>query len=129
MLLTNATAPIKVKYAKSASINSASGDSWTYTLSRGSFLAWADAIVDWSSNGDIITNSEGHQRVGWVFPNIVKAKGITKINALSSATRHVYLSKISIGAGVVTPWGDVNVYETDFEDYIRVNYNGTATHW
>ncbi|MEJ8548198.1 hypothetical protein [Brevibacillus borstelensis] len=110
-------------------ISSTSGGAWQLKVTRGSFLAWSDAIVNWESNGKKITKSEASQASGWVFPNIVKEKGITKQNVMSSDTSHVYLSKTSIGAGIVTPWGDVEIYETDFSDYIRVNHDGSYDNW
>lgn len=106
----------------------AAASPYSVKLSRGSFLAWSDAVVDWTANATQITSSSGSQDSGFVFPNTVKKGGITKQTS-SAASYHIYLSKTTIGAGVVTPWGDVNVYESDFSDYIKVFKDGTATNY
>ncbi|WP_199925551.1 hypothetical protein [Paenibacillus bouchesdurhonensis] len=102
--------------------------SYSFKLTRGSFLAWSDAIVDWTANSTQITSSDAHQKSGYVFPNIVRTNGITKQKS-SAASYHIYLSETTIGAGVVTPWGDVTVYETDFSDYLKVYKDGSATNY
>lgn len=98
---------------------------YSVTTQRGGALAWGKAIVDWTANSTQITSSSAYQDSGFIFPNIVRKGGITKQTS-SAASYHIYLSKFTIGAGTVTPWGDVTVYESDTSDYIKVYKDGNA---
>ncbi|MCL9662882.1 hypothetical protein L2089_19515 [Paenibacillus hunanensis] len=109
-------------------LTAAATTSKTVTFKRGSSLAWSEATVDWSYNGNAVTNSSAHQDAGYIFPSIVRKNGITKQTS-SASSYHIYLSKTTIGAGSVTPWGDVTVYNNDYSDYIRVNKDGTSSHY
>lgn len=93
---------------------------------RGSFLMWSEDTVEWTYDGSSVLQSEGNQDVGFIFPNIVRAKGITKMST-SSSSMHKYKAKKTIGAGAITPWGDVTVYNVDFTDYIKVYGSGSAS--
>ncbi len=88
---------------------------------------WSDDCVYWEVSGGKITSSKAWQDVGYIFPNIARAKGIKKIS--SSTASVTYRAKKTIGAGVVTPWGDVTVYESDYTDFLRVNANGVIDAW
>lgn len=101
-------------------------ESKRYVARRGSTLAFSEGIVDWTYNSSQITNSSAHQESGYVFPNLVNTYGISKQTS-SAASYHIYLSKSMVGAGTVTPWGDVTLYKTEFADYIRVNKDGSAS--
>lgn len=94
------------------------------SIYRGSAAMWIRDTVDFSYSKGKITNSSGYQEEGYVFPNIARAKGITKIE--STSTYHKWRGKKSAGAGTVTPWGDVTVYSKDYTDYITVKGDGTA---
>ena len=96
-------------------------------LERGSFLAWSKDHVEWTYNSSRITSSQAWQESGFVFPNTVREEGITKRSS-STDTVHRYYAKKVIGAGVVTPWGDVNVYEQTVTDYINVDNRGNFTY-
>ena len=74
--------------------------------------------------GTKILNSYAWQETGYIFPNIVRAKGIVKIYATS--TVHKYRASKTIGAGTVTPWGDVNIYYWDVTDYANIYPCGYA---
>ncbi|MEK4223105.1 hypothetical protein N1I86_14290 [Bacillus sp. FSL W8-0116] len=93
------------------------------TYSRGSVLAWSKDYVEWFYNGSSISSSSGWQDSGWIFPNLVRVKGITKY--YSSSPLHKYRAKKTISAGTVTPWGDVTLYSKDYTDYISVRGNGS----
>lgn len=99
----------------------------TVSFKRGSALMWSKDNITWSYNSTKITNSSADQDCGFIFPNIVRCKGISKVSAYSSSTKHRYKGKKTIGAGVVTPWGDVTVYESDFTDQYDVTKSGTST--
>ncbi|KLO20908.1 hypothetical protein X275_10965 [Marinitoga sp. 1197] len=90
-------------------ITNYSSNIFTYrtSLYRGSFMLWSRDNIEWRSNGTKIISSSGWQEVGYVFPNIVHAKGIVLISKTS--TYHKYRTMKTIGAGVVTPWGDVKI--------------------
>ncbi len=107
--------------------SASSKTSWTGTFHRGSALMWSDDCVYWEVSGGKITSSKAWQDVGYIFPNIARAKGIKKIS--SSTASVTYRAKKTIGAGVVTPWGDVTVYESDYTDFLRVNANGAIDAW
>ena len=90
---------------------------------RGSTLMWTKDIIEWTYNGSTISSSSAYQQKGYIFPNIARVKGITKV--YNSSTIHRYRGDKTIGAGIVTPWGDVTVYETDYSDYYKVYGSGS----
>lgn len=90
---------------------------------RGSALAWSKDYLEWTYNGSYVSNPDAWQECGFIFPNIVRTKGISQ-TGLSSSSKYEYKATKTIGAGVVSPWGDVTVYETDHTDYITGDKNG-----
>lgn len=96
-----------------------------YTDKRGGAPAWTKTTIDWTYNGSRVLTSDATQSVGWIFPNIVRAKGVTKLST-STNTTHKYRSTSTYGAGTPTPWGDVKAFETTAVDYNDVRSNGTA---
>lgn len=101
--------------------------SWRGSYYRGNTLMWSEDFVEWSISGGKVTSSTAWQNVGYVFPNIARAKGISRHS--TSAGSVTYRASKTIGAGVVTPWGDITVYEQDYTDFLRANGNGTMTVW
>lgn len=93
---------------------------WSYY--RGSFLAWTKDYVGWNVSNNKITSSSGWQEGGWIFPNKVKLKGISKIKSQSNYQQ--YRAQKSIGAGTITKWGHVDLYEIDVTDYLNINSAG-----
>lgn len=83
---------------------------------------WTRDIVDFTYNNSKVTTSSGDQESGWIFPNIARNKGIKKI--ISVNAKHQYRAKDVIGAGIPTPWGDLNVYEKTYTHYLTVEKNG-----
>lgn len=100
---------------------------WRYTLHRGSFLLWSDDIVNYNISSGKITSSYGDQDWGWIIPNYIEGKGITKVS--SSSSQHTYRGKKYITAGIPTPWGAIGPYGTTVSDYLKVYSNGNATWW
>lgn len=104
---------------------------YTYSngLYRGSVLLWSQDNFIWTYNttSKKITGVNAWQDGGFVFPNTIRLGGIT-LNT-SSNTSRTYRAKKTMGAGVVTPWGDVNVYESDVVDYCQVKSNGAFNYW
>ncbi len=94
------------------------------TFKRGSWAAWSKGIIDWNYNGSRISSSDASQDSGWVFPNKVSEKGISKLKTSTSKT-HKYRHKTSIAIGSPTPWGDVKFAEQGFSDNLIVRHNGT----
>ncbi|KMM58590.1 hypothetical protein ACH95_13265 [Bacillus glycinifermentans] len=92
------------------------------TIKRGSFLAWSKDYIEWYYNGKKISSSNGSQDVGYVFPNIVKAKGINRY--YKSSGLHKWRAKKTHSIGTVTPWGDVVLTSTSFTDRRWVNKKG-----
>ncbi len=97
------------------------------SLYRGSVLAWSEDFIEWISNGSSITSSTGWQDSGFIFPNIVREGGISKHSSSSSSV--TYRAEKTIGAGVVTPWGDVTVYNSDFTDFLKGTASGGFDTW
>ncbi|SFF47153.1 hypothetical protein SAMN04487969_14628 [Paenibacillus algorifonticola] len=89
-------------------------------------MAWAKATVMWKYDLNQIWDSYGSQEKGFIFPNTVKLGGIAK-QQTSVASYHIYKSDTTLGAGTVTPWGAINIYEVDFADYIKVDKLGNHT--
>ncbi|MGG5255364.1 hypothetical protein ACQYAD_18215 [Neobacillus sp. SM06] len=104
-------------------ISDASAASNRITFYRGSSLAWSKDFVEWYYNGSSISSSSAWQSAGWIFPNIVRTNGITKYYTSTSLRK--YRGSKTISAGVPTPWGDVNLYSSDFIDYFAIKANGS----
>lgn len=95
------------------------------TLYRGSFLMWARDTMNWSYNGTKVTSSSLSQEAGYVFPNVSKKKGVKRYEATSKT--HKWRGNYTIGAGIVTPWGDVRVYGADYSTDWKVQHNGAGS--
>lgn len=121
--IENLNTPITVSGMATASVGSTNTASPSATcatgsrsakLYRGSFLMWGEDTFRFSYKTcqNKVTSSSVSQRAGYVFPNIAKAKGKTKYYSTTSV--HKWEGRYEIGAGVVTPWGDVRVYAADY---------------
>jgi hypothetical protein len=89
---------------------------------RGSVLLWTENYLEWYWTTKKITSSKGWQTDGYVFPNTAKLGGIKK--TYSATTSQNWRAVETVGAGVVTPWGDVDVYESSYTDYFTVHRGG-----
>jgi hypothetical protein len=96
------------------------------TFTRGSSLAWASDTFEWYWSGSSITSSTGWQADGYIFPNTVTLQGVTR--TLAIASQHNWRGTATIGAGVVTPWGAVDVYQTAVTDYFALTPGGGFSH-
>lgn len=83
---------------------------------------WTKDIIEWTYNAGTISSSYAYQQKGYIFPNIARVNGISRISATS--TIHRFRGDKTIGAGVVTPWGDITLYEQYYSDYYRVYGSG-----
>lgn len=115
--------------AGKATYAAARATSKTYrgSLYRGSALMWSRDNIQWTISGGKVTGSTAWQESGYIFPNIVRTTGIKKHCSTSSSV--TYRATKTIGAGIVTPWGDVTVYEQRFADFLKGNKNGTVSTW
>jgi hypothetical protein len=95
------------------------------TFQRGGPLAWETDTFEWYWNGAVMSSSSAWQADGYVFPNTVTLLGVKR--TLATSTEHLWRGMASIGAGVVTPWGTVNVYSTTTTDYFTLK-PGKLTH-
>ena len=95
------------------------------TFTRGSTLAWSSDTFEWYWNGGTMSSSSAWQNAGYVFPNTVTLRGVKR--SLATSTTHLWHGTASIGAGVVTPWGAVDVYTTTITDYFTLT-PGSLTH-
>jgi hypothetical protein len=96
------------------------------TFTRGSALAWASDTFEWYWSGGSITSSTGWQADGYIFPNTVTLQGVTR--TLAIASQHNWRGTATIGAGVITPWGSVDVYQTAVTDYFSLTPGGGFSH-
>jgi hypothetical protein len=94
---------------------------------RGSFLMWTRDNVDFGYDWNSVTWTSAFQQSGSVFPNVARNKGITKY--YNTVRNDRFRAANTIGAGIVTPWGDVTVYTSDFIHRLSVNYNGAWSAW
>lgn len=94
---------------------------------RGSALMWTRDNVDFSYSDGQINWSSGYQEAGAIFPNIARNKGINRFDQTSR--QHSWRAHHTIGAGIVTPWGDVIVYTWDVTNRINVYGNGRWYAW
>jgi hypothetical protein len=95
------------------------------TFTRGSALAWSSDTFEWYWNGAAMSSSTAYQADGYIFPNTVTLLGVKR--TLAVASEHLWHGTASIGAGVVTPWGAVNVYTTTITDNFTLK-PGSLTH-
>jgi hypothetical protein len=95
------------------------------TFTRGSALAWSSDTFEWYWNGAAMSSSTAYQADGYIFPNTVSLLGVKR--TLAVASEHLWHGTASIGAGVVTPWGAVNVYTTTITDNFTLT-PGKLTH-
>jgi hypothetical protein len=95
------------------------------TFTRGSTLAWSSDTFEWYWNGASMSSSSAYQADGFVFPNTVTLLGVKR--TLAVASEHLWHGTASIGAGVVTPWGAVDVYTTTITDNFTLT-PGSLTH-
>jgi hypothetical protein len=93
---------------------------------RGSALLWTENFLEWYWTEKKITQSKGWQEDGYIFPNTAAIDGISK--TYSSDSRQNWRATETIGAGVVTPWGSVDVYQTDYTDYFTLHIGGAYSH-
>jgi len=92
------------------------------TDKRGSFLMWTQNNFEWWWTSKKMSSSKAWQTKGFVFPNIAKNAGIKR--TAKFATRHIWRASNTVGAGVVTPWGDVTVYSTTITDHYTLKRGG-----
>jgi hypothetical protein len=97
------------------------------TYYRGSFLMWTRDNVDFGYNGSSVTWTSAYQQAGSVFPNVARNLGISKYYNTTYNDR--FRAGNRIGAGIVTPWGDVTVYTSDFVHRLSVYGNGYWNAW
>ncbi|HEX4443058.1 MAG TPA: hypothetical protein VHZ81_05765 [Galbitalea sp.] len=95
------------------------------TFTRGGTLAWSSDTFEWYWSGSTMTSSTAFQQDGYVFPNTVTLLGVKR--TLASSSQHLWRGTASIGAGVITPWGTVNVYSQTITDYFTLT-PGKLTH-
>jgi hypothetical protein len=95
------------------------------TFQRGGALAWETDTFEWYWNGAKMSSSTAWQADGYVFPNTVTLLGVKR--TLATSAEHLWRGTASIGAGVVTPWGTVNVYSQTTTDYFTLK-PGKLTH-
>lgn len=89
---------------------------------RGSALMYMNDHVTFKFNGSAVTAAYGYQDAGWIFPNIVTARGITKI--FSSSSTQTWQGKYIWGAGVPTPWGALPAYNVTSYGRETIHGNG-----
>lgn len=92
---------------------------------RGTFMMWSRDNINFNISGGRVTSSSGFQEAGWIFPNIVRTRGIVRTS--TAATTHLWRGTKTIGAGSVTPWGDIVIYNHDYTNYYGVHGNGGST--
>lgn len=120
-----AAAPVVKSAAATHLVTPAALEGKRQTFTRGSTLAWSSATFEWYWNGAAMSSSSAYQSDGYVFPNTVTLVGIKR--SLAVASEHLWHATASIGAGVVTPWGSVNIYSTTITDNFTLT-PGKLTH-
>lgn len=93
-----------------------------FTHKRGGVLLWTSNSFEWYWNSSTITSSSGWQANGYIFPNTASNGGISR--TLATASQHNWRGTATVGSGIVTPWGAVNVYKTSQTDYYQLKRGG-----
>jgi hypothetical protein len=96
------------------------------TWERGGPVAWVTDTLQWFWSGSKMSSSSAWQADGFIFPNTVTLGGIKR--TYTGSTEHLWRALATIGAGVVTPWGTVNVYAQTKTDYFALLPGGKLTH-
>lgn len=113
--------------ASSDAVSLAASGSRRASFYRGSFLMWTRDNVDFGYNWSRVTWTSAYQQAGAVFPNIARNRGISKY--YDTVRNDRFRAANTIGAGIVTPWGDVTVYTADFVHRLSVNADGAWSAW
>ncbi|MBC2103671.1 lacticin RM [Listeria booriae] len=95
-----------------------------YSYKRGGFAAWCKDYVSYRYNGTSVAENNTWQEAGYIFPNIIKKKGI--VNYANGSSYKDYRGTKTYKIGTPTPWGDVAFAQFDRSDYYRVKSNGTG---
>jgi hypothetical protein len=119
---TKAASPLAVS---AGTVTKALSGGKRITHTRGSVLLWTSNSFEWYYTSAALTSSTGWQDVGYIFPNTASKGGI--VRTLKSATVHNWRGTNNIGAGVVTPWGSVDVYRSSHTDYYSLLRAGKYT--
>jgi hypothetical protein len=123
VLPTASPSPVSSKVSASALVPSSAAATVSVigkrqTFTRGGALAWSSDSFEWYWTGSKLTSSTAWQADGYIFPNTVTLMGIKR--TLETSTQHLWRGTAAIGAGIVTPWGAVNVYSTTMTDYFTL---------
>lgn len=121
--LSTPSASVSSKVSASALVASAAAATVTVigkrqTFTRGGALAWSSDTFEWYWTGSKLTSSTAWQADGYIFPNTVTLMGVKR--TLDTSAQHLWRGTAAIGAGIVTPWGSVNVYSTTMTDYFTL---------
>lgn len=96
----------------------------TYSYKRGGFAAWCKDYISYRYNGNIVSENSKWQESGYLFPNMVRKKGIA--NYANGRGYKDYRGTKTYKVGMPSPWGDVSLAQFDRSDYYRVKANGTG---
>ncbi|WP_232057801.1 lacticin RM [Listeria sp. PSOL-1] len=96
----------------------------TYSYKRGGFAAWCKDFISYKYNGTRVAENSKWQEAGYIFPNIIKKKGIS--NYANGSGYKDYRGTKTYKIGSPTPWGDISVAQFDRSDYYRVKSNGSG---
>jgi hypothetical protein len=123
----SATAPVVARPAATAAVHAtpASGQptkGMRLTHKHGGPWLWTENILEWYWNHSKITSSSGAQDYGFLFPNTASKGGI--VRTLVTRSQHNWRGTMIVGAGVVTPWGAVDVSRTSQTDYYELVRGG-----
>jgi hypothetical protein len=89
----------------------------------GTTLMWTEDTYRWCYTTAKVTSSWLQQSAGYIFPNIAKNRGASRYSTANA--HHKWRAQHTIGAGVVTPWGDATVYENNITYYYKLNRGGS----
>lgn len=96
----------------------------TYSYKRGGFAAWCKDFISYKYNGTTVAENSKWQEAGYIFPNIIKKKGIS--NYANGSGYKDYRGTKTYKIGSPTPWGDVSFAQFDRSDYYRIKSNGSG---
>ncbi|PZG33982.1 lacticin RM [Listeria ivanovii] len=96
----------------------------TYSYKRGGVAAWCKDYISFKYNGSTVKENSKWQEAGYIFPNIIRKKGIT--NYQNGSGYKDYRGAKTYKIGVPSPWGDATITEQSRSDYYRLKSNGSA---
>ncbi|PZF90506.1 lacticin RM [Listeria ivanovii] len=96
----------------------------TFSYKRGGPAAWCKDFISFKYNGSTVKENNKWQESGYIFPNLIKKRGIS--NYQNGTGYKDYRGTKTYKIGLPSKLGDLAIGSTDRSDYYRLKSNGSA---